>query len=58
MYLSICGDPDCPNKREVEDLKAEVERLKVELLTTRNALHTALANRDDDRLRPKFKYPE
>lgn len=31
MYLSICSDPDCPNKREVERLEAKIRQLENEL---------------------------
>lgn len=30
MYLSICGDPGCPNKRIVADLQQQVEKLTAE----------------------------
>lgn len=28
MYLEICGDSNCPNKKCIEELEREVQRLK------------------------------
>lgn len=37
MWLSICGDPDCPNKHRVEELEREVARLQAEVTRAKKA---------------------
>lgn len=34
--MPICSDPNCPNKRRVEELEAEVRKLKADLYAEKN----------------------
>lgn len=39
MYLSICGDPDCPNLSKVTDLEREIDNLRAELKRLKDRLN-------------------
>ena len=32
MYLNVCGDPDCPNKKRVEELESQLSKIRNSLI--------------------------
>ena len=47
MFLPICGDPNCPNKGQIDQLKADVAELRT-WLETEQTMHAAWRKRAEE----------
>ncbi len=54
MWLEICADPDCPNKRRIEELEQEIAKLKLALLRAQDDLK----REQEMQKQPRFRYPD